>query len=67
MLQYDSKWEDDSYWYGNSFVIHILGEKTIQKDILSTGWHLISFKNFYCYVLLKFKKSHDENAHIIIK
>ena len=43
-----------SYWYGNSYFIHILDKKTIQNGILSTGWHLISFKIFYCYVSLKF-------------
>ena len=34
--------------------IYDLDEKTVQSGILSNGWHLISFKNFYCYVLLKF-------------
>ena len=43
----------ESYWYGNSFFIHILDEKTIQNGILSTGWHLVLLKkNFYCYALL---------------
>ena len=37
-----------------SYFIHILDKKTIQNGILSTGSHLISFKNFYSYVLLKF-------------
>ena len=37
-----------SYWRGNPFFIHILDEKTIQDGIISTGWLLISFKNFYC-------------------
>ena len=46
----------ESYWYENSYFIHILDKKTIQNVILSTGWHLISFKNFHCYVLLKFYK-----------
>ena len=36
------------------FFILIPDEKIIQYDTLSAGWHLISFKNFYCYVLLKF-------------
>ena len=31
-----------------------LGKKTIQNGILSIAWQLISFKNFYCCVLLKF-------------
>ena len=35
-------------------LIHILDEKAIQNGILSTEWYLISFKNFYCYILLKF-------------
>ena len=40
---------------GKFIVIHILDEKTIQNNIHHTGWHLISFKNFYCYVLPKIK------------
>ena len=41
--------------------IHILYEKTIQNGILPIGLHLISFKNFYCYVSTF--KSNAENAH----
>ena len=37
-----------------SIFIYNLDEKTVQNGIPSTRWHLISFKNFYCYVLLKF-------------
>ena len=29
---------------------------TVQNGILSIGWHLVSFTNFYCYVLLKLWK-----------
>ena len=46
----------ESYWYGDSYFIHIIDKKTIQIVILSTRWHLISFKNFHCYVLLRFYK-----------
>ena len=46
----------ESYWYGNSYFMNILDKKTIQNGIFSIGWHLISSKNFYCCVLLKFKK-----------
>ena len=40
--------------FGNSYFINILDKKAIQNGILFIGWHLISLKNFYCYVLLKF-------------
>ena len=44
----------ESYWYGNSYFINIVDKKTIQNGILSIGWNLVSFKNFYCCILLKF-------------
>ena len=43
-----------SYWYELSYFISILDKKTIQNGVLSTGWHVIPFKNFYCYVVLRF-------------
>ena len=37
--------------------IHILDDTAIQNGFLSTGWYLtLFFKNFYCYILLKFEK-----------
>ena len=35
------------------FFIHILDEKAIEM-VFFHWWHLISFKNRYCYVLLQF-------------
>ena len=37
-----------------SYFINILDKKTIQNGILSIAFHLISLKNFYCCLLLKF-------------
>ena len=42
----------ENFIYGKSYFIYILDKKTIQNGILSTGCHLILFKNFYYYVLL---------------
>ena len=42
------------HWYEKSYFIKILDEKTFQMVFFPLGNTWISFKNFYCYVLLKF-------------
>ena len=54
MPQYASKWRDKKVIDMETHFFNILDKKTIQNGIFSIGWHLISFKNFYCCVLLKF-------------
>ena len=48
MSQYVSKWNDLKLLNIENHFIHILDEKTIHYGIHSSGWDLISFKNFFC-------------------
>ena len=45
MIQDASKDQKDVGMKTNFHSIHILYRKTIQHDILSIGWHLLSLKN----------------------